>query len=94
MCLHARSRGQLRVLWAGPPEAHDTSKAKELVLSITQDAALFDVDTSPDGARIQQERIERTGFHTLPAIFIKGTLIGGFLDVDALQRTGDLEKKF
>ena len=71
-----------------------TSKAKELVLSITQDAALFDVDTSPDGARIQQELIERTGFHTLPAIFIKGTLIGGFLDVDALQRTGDLEKKF
>jgi glutaredoxin-related protein len=43
---------------------------------------------------MKSELMEKHGFHTLPAIFIKGALIGGFTELETLYRTGHLEKKF
>jgi glutaredoxin len=71
-----------------------STKARELLQSITQDVTIYEIDTMPDGVRIQQELMDLHGLHTLPVVFIKGTLVGGFYEVDALHRTGNLEKKF
>jgi glutaredoxin 3 len=48
----------------------------------------LNVDTSPDR---RAEMIERTGRRTLPQIFIGDRHIGGYDDLAALDRSGQLE---
>jgi glutaredoxin 3 len=35
---------------------------------------------------------ERTGWRTVPQIFIKGKLVGGYTDLAALDEAGELDK--
>jgi glutaredoxin 3 len=43
------------------------------------------------GADLRDEMIERSGRRTVPQIFIGEKHVGGFDDLDALDRTGDLD---
>ena len=67
-------------------------KAKELLGSLTKERSIYDVDQMPNGKAIHQEIIDATGHDTVPAIYIKGKLIGGFSDTDALYKRGELTK--
>lgn len=35
----------------------------------------------------------RTGFRTIPQIFVKGEFVGGFSELSALNSTGELDQK-
>jgi glutaredoxin 3 len=49
------------------------------------------IDVSND-AEERKKLVERTGQRTVPQIFIDDVAVGGFTDVQALKRTGELEK--
>ena len=50
------------------------------------------IDVTND-AEARAELLERTGGkRTVPQIFINGQSVGGFTDVQALKRTGELDK--
>jgi len=54
-------------------------------------AAYAEYDVTMDSAK-RQEMVERApGATTVPQIFIGGTAIGGFDDMDALNRSGKLD---
>ena len=48
------------------------------------------IETDPDGA---QKLFAQTGFRTVPQIFIGDECIGGFDDLQALETSGELDKK-
>ena len=48
------------------------------------------IDVTSDRAR-ESEMIERSGRHTVPEIFVDGTLIGGFDDIARHDREGTLD---
>ena len=67
-------------------------KAKNLLSSMTKDLNVVQLDTMGlDGEKIHHEVIQMTNHDTVPAIFIRGKFIGGFTDVDALNKRGELE---
>ncbi len=43
-------------------------------------------------AEERKRLVERTGQRTVPQIFINDVAVGGFTDVQALKRTGELQK--
>lgn len=47
------------------------------------------LDAEPDK---RAEMISRTGRHTVPQIFIGDVHVGGFDDLNALQRSGELDR--
>lgn len=47
------------------------------------------MDDKPDE---MAKLIEKTGLRTVPQIFINDKLIGGFTDMDALDKQGELDK--
>ena len=47
------------------------------------------IDLSPDA---REEMMSQTGRKTVPQIFIGDTHVGGFDDLNALNKTGDLDK--
>ncbi len=47
------------------------------------------VDDNPD---LYQKLKEQTGLLTVPQIFINDELVGGFTDLAALERDGELDK--
>jgi glutaredoxin 3 len=49
-------------------------------ISVTEDAAIF------------EEMRERSGRRTVPQIFIGDHHVGGFDELDALERSGELDK--
>lgn len=49
-----------------------------------------EIDTLMDAAR-RAEMIERSGRRTVPQIFIGDTHVGGFDDLNALERRGELD---
>ncbi|RDV38857.1 glutaredoxin 3 [Bradymonadaceae bacterium TMQ3] len=62
--------------------------AKRLFRELDVPFEEIDVTHDPDA---RAELIQRTGGkRTVPQIFINGTSVGGFTDVQALQRTGEL----
>jgi glutaredoxin 3 len=46
-----------------------------------------------DDAEAMQALQTRSGMRTMPQIFIGDACIGGFRELDALERSGELEKK-
>jgi glutaredoxin 3 len=52
--------------------------------------AFEEVDVGDDGLRVSL--IETTGRKTLPLVFLDGRLVGGLGEIEALERTGDLER--
>lgn len=65
-------------------------KVKTLLDSITKDVSYFYVDKMENGEAIHGEIIKATGHETVPAVFINGSLVGGFSETDALHKEGKL----
>ena len=64
-------------------------RAKKLLQG--KNIAFTDIDiTGDDNAR--RNLAEETGKKTVPQIFINGSLVGGFDDLDALNKQGKLEE--
>ena len=52
--------------------------------------AFEEVDVGDEGLRVSL--IEATGRKTLPLVFLDSRLVGGFDEIEALERTGDLDR--
>jgi glutaredoxin 3 len=48
------------------------------------------IDVTNDAAGRDALR-QRSGFHTVPVIYIDGELIGGYIELNGLKRRGGLE---
>ena len=53
--------------------------------------AYDDIDVSGDGAK-RKWLLEQSGQHTVPQIFIDGRACGGYTDIAALDRRGELDR--
>ncbi len=53
-------------------------------------AAVREVDVSND-PETRERLLRETGSHTVPQIFINGVSVGGFDDISALDRRGNLD---
>ena len=70
-------------------------KAKQLLggLVPASEMTTFDLDSmGAEGEALHNEVIAATQHDTVPAIYIKEKFIGGFSDLDSLQKSGELEK--
>jgi glutaredoxin 3 len=65
------------------------SAAKRLLNA--KGAAFTEIDVMFEEGR-RDEMIERSGRRTVPQIFIDGRHIGGFDDLSALDKTGELDR--
>lgn len=59
---------------------------------LTQKAVVFEEIAITDNPLGQQEMQERSGRQTVPQIFIGDTSIGGFEELLALDKSGELDK--
>ncbi len=50
-----------------------------------------EIDVTEDHEK-RAELVEKTGMRTVPQIFINGEAVGGYTDVRALQKSGELEE--
>lgn len=63
-------------------------RAKELLRAKGVDFKEIDAAGKPE---LREWLRQRTGRHTVPQIFINGTSVGGFDDINALDRVGKLD---
>jgi glutaredoxin 3 len=63
-------------------------RAVQLLRAKGQDFDVVDVEAEPER---RAEMVERTGRHTVPQIFIGGRHVGGYDDLAALERAGELD---
>lgn len=63
-------------------------RAKSLLKA--KGAAYTEIDVTDDGS-LQQEMVRRSGRRTVPQIFIDGRPVGGYDDIAALDRRGELD---
>jgi glutaredoxin 3 len=54
---------------------------------------LIELDQRPDGGDIQDALLQMTGQRTVPNTFINGIHMGGNDKVQALAKSGELQKK-
>lgn len=66
------------------------NRAKRLLESKNIAYEEINVDEKP-GAR--EEITKQTGHKTIPQIFVKGEFIGGFVELSALEQSGELDKR-
>ncbi|CDO92713.1 unnamed protein product [Kluyveromyces dobzhanskii CBS 2104] len=57
-----------------------------------QSATVLQLNQAEDGAEVQEALLEITGQSTVPNIFINGKHIGGNSDLQALNKSGDLDR--
>ena len=69
-----------------------SKRLRGVMSSITSDMITVELNTIPDSTKVQQEVSERSGSLRYPQLFVKGRYVGGALDVEALSRTGELER--
>ncbi|MEC7761128.1 MAG: glutaredoxin 3 [Pseudomonadota bacterium] len=62
--------------------------AKRLLTS--KDVAFEEIDVSQD-PELKQEMMTKSGRHTVPQIWVGETHVGGFDDLNALERAGKLD---
>ena len=65
------------------------ARAKRLLSAMGRDWKEIDIEAEP--AR-RAEMIERSGRRTVPQIFVGERHVGGFDDLDALERAGQLDR--
>jgi glutaredoxin 3 len=68
---------------------HYCDSAKKLLDSKGVEYSEVSLDEDPEKLK---EMIERSNRRTVPQIFIDGKSIGGFDDLNALERAGELDK--
>ncbi|XP_075977133.1 uncharacterized protein LOC142977243 [Anticarsia gemmatalis] len=64
--------------------------AKKVFAQVKQPAKVYELDERDDGASIQDNLAQITGFRTVPQVFINGNCVGGGTDVKALHSSGKL----
>lgn len=67
-------------------------KIKTLLVELKQRFVSLEIDIIPNGRELFREVSTRTGVHTVPQIFFRGKYLGGYDDVMAMQKRGELEK--
>ena len=66
------------------------TRAKDLLQS--KGVELKEIDVSAD-AKAREEVQKKTGWMTVPMIFIGEEFIGGYQELEALEATGELDRK-
>jgi glutaredoxin 3 len=59
---------------------------------LTKKAVEFEDIAITDDPLKQKEMLEKSGSHSVPQIFVGNTLIGGFDELYALDKSGELDK--
>jgi glutaredoxin 3 len=59
---------------------------------LTRKAVDFEDIVITDDPSRQKEMLDRSGANTVPQIFVGNTLVGGFEDLCALDKSGELDK--
>ena len=59
---------------------------------LTKKAVEFEDIVITDDPLRQKEMLDRSGAHSVPQIFIDNTLVGGFDELFALDKSGELDK--
>jgi glutaredoxin 3 len=78
-----------RVIVYSQPFCGYCSAAKRLLTG--KGAELSEIDVMMEAGR-RDEMIERSGRRTVPQIFIDGRHIGGYDDLSALDKSGELDR--
>ncbi|CAH0725730.1 unnamed protein product, partial [Brenthis ino] len=65
--------------------------AKDVFEKVKQPIKVYELDERNDGAAIQDNLAEITGFRTVPQVFINGNCIGGGSDIKNLYESGKLQ---
>ncbi|GAA5827645.1 hypothetical protein JCM5353_008757 [Sporobolomyces roseus] len=66
--------------------------AKQLLKSLDVEFDLYELDQMEEGADWQNALAEMSGQRTVPNLFIGGNHVGGFSDLEAKHRSGELKK--
>lgn len=67
-----------------------STQLKKLFIEMKHRFVSLEVDIIPNGREVFQEAVARTGLHTVPQVFLNGKFLGGFDDIVALFKRGDL----
>ena len=63
-----------------------------MLMPMTKNIKVFELDQmGMQGETFHHRIIQSTGHETVPAIYIGGTFIGGYNEVDALYKNGNLQ---
>jgi glutaredoxin 3 len=65
---------------------------RALALLTRKGVAFVAIDLTADAGDREREMRERSGRMTVPQIFINGRPVGGFDDLSALDRSGELDR--
>eukprot|EP00744_Colponema_vietnamica_P027478 GILI01041255.1.p1 GENE.GILI01041255.1~~GILI01041255.1.p1 ORF type:complete len:122 (+),score=13.42 GILI01041255.1:56-421(+) len=66
------------------------SKIKMLLIELTHRFVSLEIDIIPNGREVFAEVVSRTQVHTVPQVFLCGKYLGGYDDLIALYKKGDL----
>ncbi|KPA75289.1 putative mitochondrial glutaredoxin [Leptomonas pyrrhocoris] len=69
-----------------------STKLKMLFIELKHRFVSLEIDIIPNGREVFQEVVARTGVHTVPQVFLNGKFLGGYDDVVALYRKGELSE--
>lgn len=69
-----------------------TQRALAFLHQVSNEVKYCEIDTIANGAAVKQEVVAQSQNYLFPQVFIKGNFVGGALDVEALSRTGELER--
>ncbi|KAG5480410.1 hypothetical protein GH5_06011 [Leishmania sp. Ghana 2012 LV757] len=69
-----------------------STKLKMLLIELKHRFVSLEIDIIPNGREVFQEVVARTGVHTVPQVFLNGKYLGGYDDLIALYRKGELSE--
>ncbi|KPI85041.1 putative glutaredoxin [Leptomonas seymouri] len=69
-----------------------STKLKMLLIELKHRFVSLEIDIIPNGREVFQEVVARTGVHTVPQVFLHGKYLGGYDDLVALYRKGELSE--
>lgn len=66
------------------------TKIKMLLIELSHRFVALEIDIIPNGREVFTEVVSRTSVHTVPQVFLQGKYLGGYDDLVALYKRGDL----
>ncbi|KAG5480022.1 hypothetical protein LSCM1_06443 [Leishmania martiniquensis] len=69
-----------------------STKLKMLLIELKHRFVSLEIDIIPNGREVFHEVVARTGVHTVPQVFLNGKYLGGYDDLIALYRKGELSE--
>ena len=66
------------------------TKLKMLLVELKHRFVSLEIDVIPNGREVFAEVVHRTDVHTVPQVFLNGKYLGGFDDIIALYKKGEL----